>query len=309
MKQILSEARDLVVETWHEWNEDDAMQWGAAVSYYAALSLAPLLVTVVALAGLAFETGALRGRLVDQLGQWIGEDGASMAQQVLITQQGQAFAGVTSGVLALVGATAVFGQLQKALNQLWDVRGEGGIRRMLKTRLLGFAMIFCFGLLFLSALAMQAVLAALPEWGPSGRLFNFGGSVALFTLLFAAVYQILPDVDIRWRDVWVGAAVTAVLFSLGQLAVGLYLGRSSVGSSYGAAGSLVAVLVWLYYSSLVAFFGAEFTQVWARHRGQRIRPIRGAYRIETRRVEREVEGKGHPPHPRRMRVRGKISYP
>ena len=281
---LIEEAKALVTETWRGWNDDDAMQWSAALSFYAALALAPLLVTLLALAGTIFDQQVVQQRLLAVLAQQVGPQAAELARSIVYDQEGGVLAGAWSGLLVLAGATAVFGQLQKALNEVWQVRAGGGIRRMLQQRLLGMAMVLVIGLLFLGALALQALVTALPDWAPLSLTANLGASAVLFTLLSAAVYQILPDADIRWRDVWIGAAVTAVLFSLGQLALGIYLGRSSVGSSYGAAGSLVAVLLWLYYSGMAFFFGAEFTQVWARRRGRRITPTRGAHRVETRKV-------------------------
>jgi len=289
---MLKEARKLATETWREWNDDQAMQWGAAVSFYAALALAPLLVTVFAVVALLFEDEAVRRRLVEFVGEQVGEEGAETAANILADRGGGLFAGVSSAVFSLIGATAVFGQLQNALNQLWQVRARGSIRRLLKTRLLGLAMVLVVGALFLGTLTLQSLITALFDWGTLVRALNVAGSLALFTLLFTAVYKILPDVDIRWRDVWVGGAVTAVLFTIGQFGVGLYLGRATVGSSYGAAGAFVAVLVWMYYSSLVFFFGAEFTQVWARRHGRRIQPTRGARRVEKRLVEQDEAGSG-----------------
>lgn len=325
---ILGEVKALAVETFREWRDDDAMQWGAALSYYAALALAPLLVTLLALSGILLDEDAAQREILDFVSRRVGEQGETVARTILDGREGGLFAGVSSGVLLLVGATGVFAQLQKALNELWGVAVAGSIRRFLLSRVMGFLMVLGIGVLILAGLALQAVVAALPTVGGLDRLLNIGGSTALFTVVFAAVYKVLPDVDIRWTDVWVGAAVTATLFTMGQFLVGLYLGRSSVGSSYGAAGSLVAVLVWLYYSAHVFFFGAEFTQVWSRRHGRRICPVPGAKRVHTRKVAPgEADGgaavtgtddarrpgseegrKGGPP-PRRRGVRGGASYP
>ena len=324
----LRAVRALLVETFREWREDDAMQSGAALAYYAALALAPLLVTLLALSGLLIGEEAARIRLVEFFARWAGTQGEEVARQILRSREGGVFAGLSSGVLLIVGATGVFAQLQKALNHLWDVEPVGGLGSFLVDRLLGFAMVLVTGAFLLAGLALQAVLAALPSPGALERPLTLAGSTILFTALFAAIYRVLPDVDVAWRDVGVGAAVTAALFTAGQIPLGLYLGRSSVGSAYGAVGSLVAVLVWLYYSALVFFFGAEFTQVWARRHGRGMHPVAGAGWMRRPEVGgREASDEGglpragapaepagpEPPatgkNPRRERVRRGASYP
>jgi membrane protein len=247
------------------WNDDYAPSMGAALSYYTLFSIAPLLLIVLAIAGLLFGEEAARGELYAELASLIGPSGAQAVQE-LVAHANRPVAGITAlamGSVALfLGASAVFGELQNALDRIWRApaaKQQSGWMNILRSRLLSFGMILAVAFVLMVSLVLSAVLAALGKWWA----LDLAASLALTTLLFALVYKIIPRVRIRWSDVWVGAAVTAALFALGKVLIGLYLGRSSVGSTFGAAGSLVVFMVWVYYSAQVFLLGAEFTRVYA----------------------------------------------
>ena len=313
---MLGAVADLFKGAFREWRDDDAMQWSAALAYYAALAVAPLLVLVLAIVGAVWQGPDAQQRVVEVIQQQVGEQPAELARMILRQdEEGDSglLAGVVSTLLLLVGASGVFGQLQKALNAMWDVEPEeGGLRHLLKGRVLGFGLVLGLGVLLLAALVVQTTLSAVAG-GVGLRVLNQAGSVVVFTIVFGALFHVLPDVRIGWREVWLGAAATALLFTAGQLLVGLYLGRGSVGSRYGAAGTLVAFLVWLYYSGMVFFFGAELTQVGARRWGKAIEPEEGARRVREVAGPRPQAGGGGKEEPRppadRTDVRGEASYP
>jgi len=279
---------ELLRDTWNEFNTDKAPRLAAALAYYTAFSIAPLIVVVVSVAGLVWNREAVQGQLDNQIRGLVGSQAATAIQD-MVANADQAETGVIAtviGVATLVlGAAGVFGQLQDALNTVWGVQpkptsGISGILYMLRSRFISFTMVLGIGFLLLVSLVISAILAALNGWVFSRlpfseavlQLINFGISFVVITLLFAVIYKVLPDAKIRWKDVWVGAAVTALLFSVGKYLIGLYLGSSSIASSYGAAGSFVVLLVWIYYSAFIFLFGAEFTQVYARKFGAEIVP-------------------------------------
>lgn len=311
----LKPALSLLKESFKEWKEDDALSLGAALAYYTIFSIAPLLLIVIAVAGFVWGREAVQGQLVGQVDQLIGKEGGVAIQTMIANaaKQGQGsgiLATIIAAVTALFGATGVFAQLQKALNQIWNVEAKpgSGILSFLKTRVASFGMILGIGFLLLVSLVVSAGLSAVDTYMTSlmpgaevlFTILNFVVSMALITLLFAMIYRFLPDVRIAWRDVWVGAAFTALLFTIGKFLIGLYLGRSSVSSVFGAAGSLVVVLLWIYYSTQILFFGAEMTQVYARHRGSQILPDEHA--VKVREVKEVVDPneneKGAPKRPR-----------
>jgi len=270
----------LVKETALEWWQGGSPRLGAALAYYTVFSIAPLLVVSIAIAGLVFDEEAARGQIVGQLGGLLGPQGASAIETMVEKASLREGASIGASLLAfgtiLLGASGAFGQLQAALNEIWDVtpKSEGGVWRAVRRRLLSFGMVLVIGFLLLVSLVVAAGVAALDglvgarseAWQPLLAALHLVVSMGLATLLFAAIFKLLPDRDIRWRHVWIGALVTALLFEVGKWAIGLYLGNASVGSMYGAAGSLVVVLVWVYYSAQILFLGAEFTQVWSRRR-------------------------------------------
>lgn len=271
----LKSFRLLYAETIREWLRDDVMSRGAALAFYSVLSIGPLLLIVISIAGLVFGAEAASGRVSHEISGLVGYESAKAVEAILAhsrnTEEGF-WAGAIGIITLIVAATGVFGQLQDALNHIWHVKSTRkawwqGVRK----RLLSFAMVLGIGFLLLVSLVISAGLAAVgdrfasfmsPLWL---ELINFLLSFGITMLLFAMIYRILPDIHIRWRDVWIGAAMTALLFYFGKALIGLYLGQSAVGSTYGAAGSLVVVLVWIYYSAQILFLGAEYTKVYARY--------------------------------------------
>lgn len=276
------------------WNRHNASRLGAAVAYYTALSVAPLLVLVVAIAGVAFGAQAVRGEIVWQVENLVGPDIARIIQDLLRSAHQRGPSGVAATVIGaatlLLGASAVFSELRDALNIIWNAPGaQSGFTGMLRFRLFAFAVVLAVGFLLIVSLAASALLAFLGDFAKSHlAALQFSGilftlklvepflSVFVFTFLFALIYKYIPDVHIEWAEVWIGAAVTAVLFTIGKILIGLYLGKASVGSAYGAAGSLVVLLVWVYYSAQIFFFGAEFTKVYAEWRGHKVHIPAGA---------------------------------
>jgi membrane protein len=273
-----------------EWVEDKAPRLGAALAYYTVFALAPLLIVVIGIVGLIYGEQAAEGQVLTQFDNLVGEQGGD-AIRTMVASAGRPGAGVVGTVLGiamlLVGATGLFGQLQDALNTIWEVEPKPGlgIWALIRARFLSFGMILGIAFLLLVSLVVSAVLAAMAslmgEVGTSvlGHAIDLVVSLLVLSLLFAMIYRYLPDAQIAWKDVWLGAVVTAVLFTVGKFAIGLYLGHSGVGSAYGAAGSLAVLLVWIYYSAQVFLFGAELTQVYANRFGSRIQPAENAVRV------------------------------
>lgn len=258
------------------WFSDFAPSMGAALAYYTIFSLAPMLVIVIAIAGFFFGQEAAQGEIVMQLRDIVGTTAASAIEGLLksASEPGQGIIAATLGIVTLViGATAVFAELQSALDRIWKIPpdNKGGIVGMLRKRLLSFGMVMGLGFMLLISLVLSAILAALGKWWSSMlggwtivlEALNVSVSFAVVTGLFAMIYKFMPRASIPWRDVWVGAIVTALLFTIGKFLIGLYLGKASIGSSFGAAGSLVVLLAWVYYSAQIFLFGAEFTRVFA----------------------------------------------
>lgn len=280
----------LLKEAFREWQNVEALQLGAALAYYTIFSLAPLLLVVIGIAGLAFGREAVQGQLVGQIQGLVGRDGGEAIQTMVANAGRHPGGGFWATILAaattLFGATGVFTQLQTSLNHIWGVKPKPGqgIKGLLRARALAFGMLLGIGFLLLVSLVVSAALAAVGSYVlgllPGAKVvleaLNFLVSFAVVTLLFAMIFRFLPDVKIAWRDVWFGALVTSLLFTIGKTLIGLYLGNSGVASVYGAAGSLVIVLLWTYYSSQILFFGAELTQAWARSHGSRIVPDKHA---------------------------------
>lgn len=278
----------LLKETVQEWQQDKASRLAAALAYYTVFSLAPLLVLVIAIAGSIFGTESARNQLTSQIQGLVGSSGAEVVTSALenASQPGAnqgVIASAISIALLIFGASGVFVQLQDSLNTIWNVEPKPGqgIVYFIQKRLLSFSMILVIGFLLLVSLVVSTALAAFSGFLNQGLaglswLLNFVISIGLITLLFAAIFKYLPDAKIGWKDVTVGAFITALLFNLGKYLLGLYLGNSSFASTYGAAGSLVVLLAWIYYSAQILFFGAEFTQVYARRFGSRIMPDKHA---------------------------------
>jgi len=258
------------------WQSDFASSMGAALAYYTVFSIAPLLVIVIAIAALAFGHSTAQQEIMSQARDLFGAEGAGALETMLenARKPGQGIVASALSLVALVfGAIGVFNELESDLNRIWKVPStrHAGWWGVVRGRLLSFGMIIAIGFLLLVSLVLSATLAALGSYwsGVFAQLefllqaANFALSFGVVTVLFAIIYKFLPQTRIEWGDVWIGAAVTALLFSIGKLLIGLYLGKSSVASSYGAAGSLVILLLWVYYSAQIFLFGAEFTEVYA----------------------------------------------
>jgi len=271
---------ELLKETVSEWQKDKASRLAAALAYYTIFSLAPLLIVVVAIAGFAAGREAAMGLLDDQIQGLVGRESADFIQEMLKNArqpEGNLLATIIGVVTLLLGAMGVFGQLKDALNTVWGIEPKptNGIIAFLRGNLLSFTMVLGIGFLLMVSLVLSAILAAVGNFTTNllpgaefvMQIVNFLIGFAITTLLFAMIYKILPDTPIAWRDVWIGAAITSLLFSIGRFLIGLYLGNSSIGSTYGAAGSLAVILVWVYYSAQLLLLGAEFTQVYARRHG------------------------------------------
>lgn len=307
-------------EWWHllkeaasDWSHDRAPRLGAALAYYTVFSLVPFLVVTIAVIGLVFGQEAAQSAILDQIANLVGEQSAAAIKE-MIQRADQPSTGLVATGLAiatlLLGASGVFGQLQDALNTVWGVEPkEGrGVWGFIKDRFLSFVAVLGTGFLLLVSLVLSSALAALGKWF-SGllplpeavlELLNFTVSFLIITGLFALIFKVLPDAKVAWRDVWVGAGLTAALFTIGKFALGLYLGKSNVASGYGAAGSLVLVLLWVYYSAQILLYGAEFTQVYANRLGERIVPTPDAKVTDPRKAAAgPAEAQGRPRQPGR----------
>lgn len=258
------------------WMDDGALRLSAALAYYSVFSMAPLAIIAVSISGLVFGEEAVRGQLEDQMRVYVGDRVASTVQGLVesAARPGKGWLNAMTGfIILLVGASSVFAQLKEALNIIWGVTEPKwtGVMNFVMTRLFSFGMVLVIGFLLLTSLLLSTAMAGLGKymnaffgvpvevWGGMGMLF----SLLLVTTLFAIIFKVLPDVKIRWKEVWVAAGLTAVLFEVGKYGLSYYLGRESVASSYGAAGSLVLLLLWVYYASCLMLFGAEFSQVYA----------------------------------------------
>ncbi len=294
----------LLKETVDEWNKDKASRLAAALAYYTVFSLSPLLIIAIAIAGAIFGEEAARGEIVGQIQGLVGKDGAEFIQTAIESAakptEGGGLASAISVVVLLFGASGVFVELQDALNTIWEVKPnpKAGAGTFIRTRFLSFSMVLGIGFLLLVSLLLTAGLSGVVAY--LGNLFpiissllqvaNFVLGFIVTTVLFGLIYKFLPDVKIAWSDVLIGAAITSLLFSIGRYGLGLYLGNSSFGSTYGAAGSLVIILAWVYYAAQILFFGAEFTQVYARRYGSQIVPDKNAIPInQSDRIEQGMK--------------------
>jgi len=265
------------------WVDDYAPSMGAALSYYTLFSLAPLLVLIIAIAGMVFGQDAAQGAIIAQLQSIMGKDGATAVQGLLQAAREPStgiVASIVGGFLLLLGATAIFAELQTDLDRIWQVPEKAkpsGLWGWLRSRVLSFGLVLGFAFMLMISLVVSAALAATSDWIGGGAtaesvlasVLNFTASFALFTVLFAMIYKIMPTAKISWHDVWMGAAVTALLFNVGKSLIGLYLAKSSVASGFGAAGSFVILVAWFYYSAQIFLFGAEYTWVYANSKAQK----------------------------------------
>jgi membrane protein len=295
VKRILGTVKD----AGNGFMEDNAMQMAAAISYYTVFSLPPLLILILMLVGIFLDPVTVREMIQGEFAGMVGPDGAETIGTMIESARDPAAGGTLATILGmgalLFGATGAFIALQQALNRTWEVAPDpnaGGIKAFVTKRLFSFGMILAVAFLLLVSLALTAALQAfghmlgglLPGGGEAilAQVLSLIVSFAVISLLFAAIFKVLPDASIEWRDVWVGAIATALLFTVGKFLIGLYLGRSDPGDAFGAAGSLAVLLVWIYYSALILLFGAEFTKVWADRFGSGIEPERGAIRMVSR---------------------------
>jgi len=280
----------IIKEAGYAWQEDKVPRLGAALAFYTTFSLAPLVLIAIAVAGLVFGKEAAQEQLFEQLRDLLGKE-ASTAVQSMIAHAGDSSSGILALAIGagtlLLAAAGLFGQLQDALNTIWGVQPRPGrpIRTLMKNRLLTFLMVLWTAFVLLASLIISAALAAFKsqfgdlQSGTVGQLFHFVVSFGVCMALFAMIYRFLPDVVITWKDVWLGAAITSLLFTVGKVLIGLYLGHSAVASTYGAAGSLVVLLLWFYYSAQIFLFGAELTKAYANQLGSGIVPAKHAYRV------------------------------
>jgi membrane protein len=277
---IAKQAWTILQETVMAFIDDGALSHGASIAFYVVISIAPVLFIVVAIAGLAFGEDAARGAIVDEMSGLMGRQSAELLQNAI-----KSASGTSNGIIAtifgvavmLVAASGVFGETQTALNAIWKAQPRGStVSRLIRARIVSLGLVVALGFLLLVSLAISAVLSALsgelnailPFWAQLLEIVNFVVSFALIWVLIAAIYKVLPDRDLAWHDVSVGAMVTALLFTIGKYLIGLYVGSSAVASAYGAAGALIVILLWIYYSAQIFLLGAEFTKVYANHHGR-----------------------------------------
>lgn len=279
---MLSETGRLLKAAFEGWWNDRAMSLGASIAFFTVFSLAPMLLAAIAVAGLAFGREAAQGAIVGELGGMIGEKEASAIEIMIASASnvGSGLIGTTIGVVTfLLLLTGAVVELQDDLNIIWKAKPpEGsGVLNFFRTRFLSFALVLGIGFLLLVSLVIDAGLTAVstyiePQFSGATAILRFLNSLVAFViavLLFAMIFKLLPNVDITWSDVWTGSLVTALLFTIGKFLIGYYLGTSNIASSYGAAASIITILLWIYYSSLILLFGAEFTKVYAERRGSR----------------------------------------
>jgi membrane protein len=294
MPRGLRAIANILYEAAQEWLNDNGPRMGAALAFYSVLSIAPLLVIALAVAGMFFDEGTAREHLLQQMRDLVGAEGATAIKVMLEsgTKTGSQLATVLGIVMLFVGASGVFGELQAAMDAIWDVKPKAlGLWGVVRARFLSFTMVIGVGFLLLVSLVISTLIAGLheflqgraPDWmEPIWHTLSSLVTFLIVTLLFALIFKVLPDAQVAWRDVWGGAVLTAALFSVGKLAISLYLGKSGLASGYGAAGSLVVLIVWIYYSSQILFYGAEVTHVIARKRSPHIEPAPHAERAHEK---------------------------
>lgn len=295
----------ILVKSAQAWNNDNAFKHSAAVSFYTLFSLAPVTIIALGLAGFFFGPEVARGRFDAQIGGLIGKESAEVIVKAVTESQPQHTGWWSTAVglaILLFGATTVFGQLQDSLNSIWRVTpepGRNGFVIILLRRLMSFAMVLTVGFLLLVSLVVSTVLSAAVEFAGKqttlppavAHALDIGVALVIVTLLFALMFKVLPDVKLKWGDVWRGALLTSLLFAIGRLGISMYLGHSTIASSYGAAGSLVALLVWVYYSCAILFFGAEFTRVYCAMHGREIAPKSKAVPVQRKVIKKPDQKK------------------
>jgi membrane protein len=278
-----------------DFSDDECGVRAAALAYYTIFALPPLLVLLMMLVGLVWDPAEVQTALETQFSNLVGPDGGRAVHDMLVhakrPRAGGFYATLIGSIALLFGAVGAFMQLQGALNRAWEVKPDptqGGIKRFIMKRLLSLGMILGVGFLLIVSLSVSALLSALSTKisfpAAAFSALDLGLSFSVMAVMFAAIFRFLPDAEVEWRDVWMGAGVTSLLFVLGKFGIGFYLGQSAPGDAFGAASALAIILVWVYYAGMIVLFGAEFTQAWAERRGARINPEKGAIHVEQREV-------------------------
>lgn len=294
LKERFKDLFSLIKETFKEWNASDPWRLSAVVAYYAIFSLPALLIIVINIAGAVFGKEAIQGKVSDEIGKAMGADAANTIETMIAnagTSDHTIVATIIGIATLLFGATGVFYQLQKSLNEVWQVKEDpkAGIKKMIINRATGFGLVLVIGFLLLISLVISTGLTAMGNWIKAVLpdylhgvflVINFIFSLAIITVLFALIFKFLPDVKIRWKSVWIGSIVTSLLFVIGKFGLSIYFGKADPGSTYGATGSIILILLWVSYSCLILFFGAEFTQIYARKYGHPIEPDKYARKVE-----------------------------
>jgi membrane protein len=297
MKINIKQTFQLLKSAYKKWMEKDPFRESAIIAYYAVFSLPGLLVVIITLAGYFFGRDAVTSHMHAQISSAIGSGAADMVKELLAkasSSQNTLIATVIGVASIIFGATGVFAQFQKSLNIIWEVKAtaaKSGILQMIKVRLFSFGLVISIGFLLLVSLVVSALLTAMSDWlkayWPDFIMFLFQGvsfliTLAIISVLFALMFKILPDAKIRWKDVWVGSVVTALLFQLGEFALGLYFTKANPGSAYGAAGSIILILLWVSYSSMIVFYGAEFTKAYSVRKVGAVKPDKYAVKDKGR---------------------------
>ena len=286
-------------QVFYEFVEDDILKYSASLAYYTVFSLAPLLIVIISICGLLFGREAIQGHIYTQIRGLVGSDAAIQIQETIknIHYTGHnLFASIVSIVILVIGATGIFGEVQDSLNKIWGLRIKTRKTwwKLILNRILSFSLILSIGFVMIVSLMLNALVAAFGNFLShyatefSAVLIQLSDSVLSFvatTFLFSLMFKVLPDAKIKWRDVFIGGLITSVFFTLGKLAIGIYLGRSNIGSVYGAAGSIMIIMVWVYYSSVILYLGAEFTKVYAKLHGGKIFPNEYAVWIKTEEIQ------------------------
>jgi membrane protein len=298
----LKQSWHLIKETFYEFSEDNVMHYGASLSYYTIFAMPPILIVVIAAAGALFGREAVTGQIYAQLAGMLGKAAALQVQDIVEAAsrlKPNLFAKIVGVFAIVVSSTGVFLALQDTLNTIWGVkaRPKSNIIKLIRDRVLSFAMVISIAFLLLVSLVIHAAVLAVSAFMGNYvhivslillHIFNFVIPLMVITLLFALLFKYLPDAKVRWKDVWMGAFVSSLLFSLGKYLIGIYLGNSNIGSAYGAAGTVIIILTWVFYSSILLFLGAEFTKVYALRYGKRIEPADYAVRVEKRIIDKTV---------------------
>lgn len=284
--RFLKTSWDLLKETYKQFDEDNAIKLSASLSYYTIFALPPLIIIILSICGVFFGTDAVTGKFFWQINGMVGKEAALQIQETLKNielSNSNVFATIVGSVTLAIGASGVFAEIQSSINFIWGLKAKPnkGLIKFVKNRLMSFSMIAAVGFLLLVSLSVNTVMdllnARLIRYFPDATVYLFYllNTVILFlstTLLFSIIFRTLPDGSIAWKDTLIGASVTAVFFMIGKFAIGYYIGSSTIGSAYGAAGSVIVILVWVYYSAIILYFGAEFTKVYAQQYGKKIIP-------------------------------------